>query len=100
MQVDVQAAVPGYLRVLESWDPGWRATVDDRPAELFLADGFVMAVPLTPGPHVVRLTYSTPGVRVGLALTAAGVLGLIVLLACAPRFWFHAAAHPSNTHRD
>jgi hypothetical protein len=69
--------------------------VDDQPAELLLADGFVMAVPLTPGSHVVRLNYSTPGMLTGLALSAAGALASAGLVFRSPRWWFRAGADDS-----
>jgi hypothetical protein len=97
IQVDVQTTVPGYLRVLESSDLGWRATVDDQPAELLLADGFVMAVPLAPGSHVVRLYYSTPAALTGLALSALGALDLAALVFLSPRWWFRPTVNPAQS---
>jgi hypothetical protein len=89
IQVEVRADGPGYLRVLEAWDPGWRASIDGQPAQVFLADGFVIAVPVDTGTHVVQLVYSTPGVIPGLLLTLAGALALGGLLWVVPRWWFH-----------
>ena len=36
LAVEVVAAAPGVLVMSEPWYPGWRVTVDDRPAELRL----------------------------------------------------------------
>jgi hypothetical protein len=85
IEVDVRAAGDGYVRVLEAFDPGWSATVDGHPAELLPADTFVSAVRVGPGPHAVRLTYHTPGVAPGLAISAAAALGLAALVWLAPR---------------
>jgi hypothetical protein len=86
IEVDVVAPAEGFVRVLEAWDPGWRATVDGAPAEVFLADGFVSAVRVGPGTHAVRMIYRTPGVATGLAISAAGAVALAALVWWAPRF--------------
>ena len=36
--VDVNASESGYVRVLESWDDGWTATVDGQPADVVPGD--------------------------------------------------------------
>jgi hypothetical protein len=66
----------GFACVLESYDPGWKATVDGVPAPVVLANGFTMAVPVGPGRHSVALRYETPGRRFGwvLSLLSAGLL--------------------------
>lgn len=81
--VDVHSDEPGVVRVLESWDPGWHATVDDHPVDVLLVDAFVMGVRVEPGDHVVRLAYATPGVGVGFAISLAGAasLALVTLIA-------------------
>lgn len=68
----------GFVGVLESYDPGWSATVDGAARPVVLANGFTMAVPVTPGKHLLILRYSTPGRRLGILLS----LGSAVLLAC------------------
>jgi uncharacterized membrane protein YfhO len=64
----VSAAPGAYLRILESWDPGWTATSGSVPARILLADGFAMAVRGSGGTHRVELTYRTPGALLGLTL--------------------------------
>jgi hypothetical protein len=86
MHIKVASSTPGFLRVIESWDPGWHATVDGQPTDILLADGFVMAVPLKPGSHEVRLDYSTLGATAGLALSALALALLGALVSLAPRW--------------
>ncbi len=78
--MSIDARESGYLRVMESWDEGWSATVDDKSADLLVADTFAMAVRLQPGRHAVRLAYRTPGAGVGIGVTAASAV-LLALLA-------------------
>lgn len=78
LRVDTQTA--GYVRVLESWDPGWSATLDDDPTPLFRADTFAMALEIPAGPHLVALSYKTPGARAGAIASALSLALLAALL--------------------
>jgi hypothetical protein len=76
INVKVRSNQAGFLRVLESYDPGWSATVDGVPARVLPADDFALAVRLDPGDHNVCLRYATPGVTAGAAIS---VLSLLLL---------------------
>jgi hypothetical protein len=67
------------LVVGDRHDPDWTCTVDGRPATVEPYLGALRAVPLPPGDHVVRFRYRPRSVRVGLAVSAAGLLGLLAL---------------------
>jgi hypothetical protein len=75
------ATQPGLARVLESWDPGWIATVDGDPAPVIQAESFAMAVPVGAGKHNVRLSYDTPGRTTGwiLSLIDVALLGALIM---------------------
>ena len=70
----------GFVTVLESFDPGWKATVDGRDTPVALANGFTMAVPVIAGKHLLTLRYETPGRRIGVLLSLASALVLAGLL--------------------
>jgi len=70
----------GFLRVIESFDPGWRATVDGAAARVLPANDFALAVRLDSGTHEVRLQYHTPGVATGAAISLVSLLLLVVLV--------------------
>jgi hypothetical protein len=72
----LNAPWPGYLRLLETWDPGWRATVDGSAAPVIRAYDTFVAIPVSPGVHEVRLTYHTPGLTTGLVLSGLSLLAL------------------------
>jgi hypothetical protein len=80
IELEVSAAGPGFVDVLESYDPGWSAQVDGQPAPIFPANSFTLAAPVQAGKHAVRLRYHTPGRRLGIALSlsAAGLLALLL----------------------
>ncbi|HXF37226.1 MAG TPA: hypothetical protein VNO17_08605, partial [Actinomycetota bacterium] len=76
LRVEVRAPGPQIVLVRTNPDPGWRATVDGRPAPVLRADFFRLGVPVPAGRHVVRLTYDDPWIGRGLALSAAAWLAL------------------------
>lgn len=70
----------GYLRIIESWDPGWSATVDGKPAPIVPALDALIAVPIGPGRHEVRLIYRTPGAAIGQAVSILSLALLCILM--------------------
>jgi len=78
--IDVVAPSAGFVRVLESWDPGWAATLDGVPTPVLRSDSFTMAVAVEAGRHEIEWHYATPGVATGAfgsLLFAAGLIGLL-----------------------
>ncbi len=73
LDVDVELPRPGILVVSESYYPGWRASVDAAPAEILRADYLLRGVELDAGAHHVRFEYRPWSVRIGAAMTLAGV---------------------------
>ena len=76
----VQTDQAGFLRVIESFDPGWHARVDGVPARILPADGFALAVRVEPGVHEVRLEYRTPGAMTGAAISLVSLVLLVMLV--------------------
>lgn len=71
----------GWLMVSEAWDAGWRAEVDGRSTPVLRGDGGLMAVPLGPaGAREVLLRYRPRSVLLGLAITLAGLMGVLAVL--------------------
>jgi hypothetical protein len=87
VRIDAFANGPSLVVIRTTWERGWEATVDGRPAPLVRADSFLQAVPVTTGHHEIRLVYREPTIAVGLlgsgivwaglgvALLAAGIVG-------------------------
>ena len=80
LTVEARAAGPALLVVNDAWWPGWVARVDGSPVPILPADVLVRGVPFPAGRHVVEMSYQPPEVRWGLALSAAGLVGVAVLL--------------------
>ena len=77
--VQSEATMPAYLVLADTFDPGWSATVDGRPAPIRPAYVAFRAVFVPRGKHTVVFTYRPAGFLPGLALTGCGiVLGLVL----------------------
>ena len=75
----------GWLVFAQSWYPGWRATLDGRPAAVLRADVALMAVAVPAGRHEVRLMFAAPLVWAGLAISGATLA--LLLAAAAVGLW-------------
>jgi hypothetical protein len=79
--LDATLSGPGYLVVLDAYDPGWRASVDGREAPLYPANTAFRAVFVSGGNHRVEIVYRPPALFRGLALGGVTLLGGLLLLA-------------------
>jgi hypothetical protein len=70
---------PGYVLLLDRFDPNWQATVDGQAAEIFRANQLFRAVYCEAGQHEIRFCYVQRGLRAGLLISLAALLILIVL---------------------
>jgi hypothetical protein len=83
--IAAESSGPGWLVVTEAWQRGWTARVDGAAAPVIRANGLFRAVPLPGGRHEVVLRYDPPGLRLGLALSLAGLaVGLVAVRRPAP----------------
>ncbi len=67
--VDVRARAAGQLVVLDTYYPGWHATVDGRSVPIRAANGAFDAIAVPKGSHVVRLSYHPTSVRDGVIVS-------------------------------
>jgi hypothetical protein len=78
LSFEVESPAPGYLVVLEGYDPGWTARVDGEPARVVRANAAFRGVLVPAGRHRVAMTYRPASVGIGLAVS---LLTLAALLA-------------------
>ena len=82
LAVRVTTEAPGLLVVLDTWMPGWSATVDGRAVPVLRGDHAFRVVALPePGRHRVVFRYRAPGLRAGATISLATLLGLVGLVA-------------------
>lgn len=77
VRVEAVSARGGWLVLADAYDPGWRATVDGRAAQVLRANAAFRAVALPAGQHVVELVYRPPAVFAGLAVTGLALLAAL-----------------------
>ena len=74
--IEASAPRPAYLVLLDTYFPGWSATVNGEPAPILRADYNFRAVPLPAGRAAVHFSYRPLSFRIGLYLCGVGLLGL------------------------
>jgi hypothetical protein len=79
MTIDAQLGCDGMVVISESYFPGWKATVDGRPAALQEVDGALQGVAVPRGRHQVRLSYLPWSFVIGSILSCTGLLGICLL---------------------
>jgi len=77
VEMEARLSSPGLLVLTDSYDFGWSARVDGKPADVLPTNYAVRGLSLTPGTHSVVYEYHCPGFVPGL------LLGLFALAACA-----------------
>lgn len=86
VDIAVHATASALLLLNDAYYPGWKATVDQHPAEILRVNGVVRGVMVSPGTHSVQFTYRTPGLRAG-CLIALFALLLAVTGGAAQEYW-------------
>jgi hypothetical protein len=78
--LEARLSAPGYVVLVEAYDPSWRATVDGRPAEVRRANVGFRAVAAEAGTHRVVFTYRPRAALAGLAvsLVTLAAIGLVL----------------------
>ena len=73
MTVKVVNSVPKLLFRSETFDLGWKATVDDKPALVYRADYDFQAVPVPEGEHTVVFSYWPTSLTYGMYAMLMGI---------------------------
>ncbi len=80
VRLHASLGAPGYVVLVDTYDPGWRARIDGADAPVLRANEAFRAVRLPAGEHDVEMIYRPPSVRLGLGISAAALgLGLLAL---------------------
>jgi hypothetical protein len=74
VELEVTMARPGLVVLADTFYPGWRATVDGRPAPIVATNHLFRGVRADAGTHRVRFVYAPASVRAGAAASALGVV--------------------------
>ena len=77
--LQVETSTGGLVVVADFFEPGWKAEVDGRPAEIVEVFGVVMGIVVGPGSHELTLVYRPRLFLVGALISLASLAALIVL---------------------
>ena len=69
-----------FLIMSIPYSKGWSAKVNGQNVELLKANTMFIALPLSSGNHVIEIVYCTPGIKLGVVLSAIGIVIFIVFL--------------------
>jgi Bacterial membrane protein YfhO len=84
--IEADLKAPGYVVLVDAYDPGWKATLDGDPVPILRANLAFRAVRAAAGRHVVEFSYRPIWLLRGLGLSLATALGLSLIgLAVASR---------------
>jgi uncharacterized membrane protein YfhO len=77
--LQAQLALPGYVVLLDRYDPNWQATLDGRPAPIFRANQIFRAVFAEAGHHEIRFEYHPRGFCLGVIISLLTLAALIAI---------------------
>lgn len=77
--VEAEMKCTGIVVLSDNLYPGWRATIDGRPAEILPAYLSMRGVVAPAGRHRIEMAYRPWSIYLGAALTALGLLGAALL---------------------
>ena len=94
--LDVTLDDPGLVILADVYYPGWRLTIDGRPAPIYRTNRLMRGAAVTSGKHRLVYTYHPRSFRVGSWITMAGLVALSVLgVGC----WRHPVSSRSGPPR-
>jgi hypothetical protein len=77
--IEAELSAPGYVVLVDAYDPGWNATVDGDPVPVLRANLAFRAVHAPAGRHVVQFSYRPIWLLRGLGVSSATALGLLLV---------------------
>ena len=85
VRIEAHLTAPGYVVLVDAYDPGWQATLDGVAVEVLRANTAFRAVRAPAGRHVIEYTYRPTWLMRGLAVSLATALGSLAIAFVATR---------------
>jgi hypothetical protein len=70
----------GWLVLSDNFYPGWQATIDDKPVEIFQANHTMRAVQVPAGSHVLSFKFAPQALRRSIYVSLAGAILVLMAL--------------------
>jgi len=78
--LEAETNMPRFLVLSDTWYPGWKAYVDDKPGKIYRADYILRSVHLESGKHIVRFTYDPFSFKIGAIITLGTLVCCLVFV--------------------
>jgi hypothetical protein len=78
VEIKTSLASPGWLVLLDTYYPGWQASVDGQPVEIARANLHFRAVPVPEGKHTILFEFKPRSVQLGAWVTGITLLLVVV----------------------
>jgi hypothetical protein len=78
IEIESDANDAGYVVLVDSFDPGWTASVDGKERPVVRANVAFRAVAVPPGRHAVEFAYRPRAVAAGTAISGVAILAAIL----------------------
>lgn len=76
----ITAITDGVLQIAIPYQKGWHAYIDGEEVDVFPSGIKYIGLHITEGQHDVQLRYKTPGMRIGLCISALSLSGFIATI--------------------
>ena len=73
VEIKAETSAPKFLVLSDTYYPGWKASVDEKPCKIYRADYVLRAVYLESGKHIVKFTYDPFSFKIGAIITLVTV---------------------------
>ena len=81
VRLEAELSAPGFVVLVDAYDPGWRATIDGTPTGVLRANVAFRGVASPAGRHVIEYRYRPRSITGGLAISAATLLAAVAVAA-------------------
>ena len=78
--IETQADKPKALFLSDTYYPGWKATLDGKPIDIYRADYIFRSVMVPSGKHTVIFNYDPETFKFGLALSGLSAALLLITI--------------------
>jgi hypothetical protein len=76
----VKTSQDGFLMTADTWYPGWKATIDSQPVQMYRSDYIFRAVELPAGQHLVEFAYQPWSFHIGAVLSLTGLVLVTIII--------------------
>lgn len=91
MEVETESSTPAFLVTSDVFYPGWQATIDGAPTEIFQTDYALRGVAVPAGTHTVSFVFKPMSLHQGATYSVASFVVL-----CAALFWLKKQDAPEG----